>query len=186
MQEQLDDKQIAKLAKGWRRGDKDSFSKLYDHFIDNIFRFIYFKVNNNDAEDLTELTFIKAWERRKKYDPAKGAFSSWLYTIARNTVIDHYRVSKEVYELDYNTTDDSRRSDPKGLVEESLNADKLRKAINKLPENYRDILLLRFIEDMDYAEVAEYLGKSEGAVRITQFRAIKELRKVLDKMGFKL
>ncbi len=181
---ELTDEDIVKYAKGWSRGDKESFSKLYDFYVDNIYRFIYFKVHSEDAEDLTELVFIKAWEKRKKYNSKKGAFSSWIYTIARNTVIDHYRVRKETSELHENIQDDKKRSDPQRLAEESLSAEKLRSAIAKLPPNYRDVLLLRFIEDMDYSEISKTLGKTEGAVRITQFRALKELRKVIENMGF--
>jgi RNA polymerase sigma-70 factor (ECF subfamily) len=183
---ELTDDQVSRLARGWIKGDKDSFSKLYDYFIDSIYKFIYFKVKDEDAEDLTELVFIKAWENRKKYKSKYGSFSSWLYTIARNTVIDHYRVTKEVYELNDYIPDDSEIADPQRITEDKLTSERLREAINKLPENYRDILLLRFIEDMEYNEIAEVLDKSEGAIRITQFRAIKSLREVLEKMGFSM
>lgn len=181
---ELTDQEISGLARGWVSGDKESFSKLYDYFVDRIYKFVYFKVKDQDAEDITELVFIKAWENRKKYKSKYGSFSSWLYTIARNTVIDHYRVTKEVYELNDQMPDDSKSSNPKHVVEDTLTSQQLRKAISKLPEGYRDILLLRFIEDMEYAEIAEVLGKSEGAIRITQFRAIKSLRDVLKQMGF--
>lgn len=178
--------EIQKLAKGWAKGDKEAFSALYDHYIDSIFKFIYFKVKNEHAEDLTELVFIKAWENRSKYKSKLGTFSSWLYTIARNTVIDHYRVFKEFSELHDYLPDESESSNPKLIAQEKINAEKLREAINKLPEAYRDILLLRFIEDMEYEEIANMLGKSEGSIRITQFRAIKELRIILEKMGFNM
>jgi RNA polymerase sigma-70 factor (ECF subfamily) len=79
--------------------------------------------------------------------------------------------------------DDDSRS-PSKLVEEKIVSSQVREAMNKLPENYRDILLLRFIEDFSYTEIAKVLGKSEGSIRILQFRAIKELKKVLQKMGF--
>lgn len=183
---ELTDDQISKLARGWSKGDKESFSKLYDYFIDNIYRFVYFKVKSGEAEDITELVFIKAWENRKKYNSKKGAFASWLYTIARNTIIDHYRVQKEVSELHDYIPDESKNADPRALTEDVLTSEKLRLAINKLPANYRDILLLRFIEDMEYSEIADALGKSEGSIRITQFRAIKQLRQVLEKMGLNM
>lgn len=176
--------ELIDLSKRWRLGDKEAFSVIYDAYVDKIYKFIYFKVDSADAEDITELTFIKAWEKRKKYDPKKSSFSSWLYTIARNTVIDHYRVSKPVAELDPTLSDDKRISNPKDRTEQSLNADFLREAVSELPKNYRDIILLRFIDDLSYSEIAKILDKSEGSIRIMQFRAIRQLRDILKKSGF--
>lgn len=175
--------ELKDLAVQWRLGDKDAFAKIYDAYIDKLYKFIYFKVDAFEAEDLTELTFMKAWEKRKKYDPAKSSFSSWLYTIARNTVIDHYRVSKPTEELDVRLPDEKKISNPKFQTEESLNASLLRKAVNSLPKNYRDIVLLRFIDDLSYEEIADIMGKSEGSIRIMQFRAIRQLRDIMKKEG---
>ncbi len=176
--------ELKDLAVQWRLGDKEAFSKIYDTYVDKLYKFIYFKVDSFEAEDLTELTFMKAWEKRKKYDPSKSSFSSWLYTIARNTVIDHYRVSKPTEELDITMADEKKISNPKFQVEESLNAAMLRESVNKLPKNYRDIVLLRFIDDLSYSEIADIMGKSEGSIRIMQFRAIRQLRDFMKKKGF--
>jgi RNA polymerase sigma-70 factor (ECF subfamily) len=175
--------ELKHLALEFVKGKVEAFSTLYDLYVENIYRFIYFKVNSAEAEDLTEIVFIKVWENRAKFDPSKSSISSWIYTIARNTVIDHYRVLKHTEELSDNFID-SESNNPQRLVEEKIVSLKVRSAINKLPENYRDILLLRFIEDFSYSEIAKILGKSEGSIRILQFRAIKELKKVLQKMGF--
>lgn len=181
---QLSESEIVDLALQWSRGDKDAFSKLYDFYVENLYRFVYFKVNSDEAEDITELVFLKAWEARKRYNPKKSSFSSWLYTIARNTIIDHYRVYKKTEQLDVTHQATDKYANPKLMAEESLTSDKLRAAIDKLPDNFRDILLLRFIDDMEYAEIADVIGKSEGSIRIMQFRAIKELRGMLEEMGF--
>jgi RNA polymerase sigma-70 factor (ECF subfamily) len=177
------EEELLDLAKAFVQGDAEAFSVLYDFYVENIYRFIYFKVNSSDAEDLTEIVFIKVWENRKKFDASKSSISSWIYTIARNTVIDHYRVLKNVEELHDNIEDDTINS-PKKVVEDKLVSDKVRSAIYKLNPNYRDLLLLRYIEDMSYAEIAVILGKSEGSIRIMQFRAMKELKNILQKMGF--
>lgn len=177
------EEELRLLALEFVKGKVEAFSTLYDLYVENIYRFIYFKVNSADAEDLTEIVFIKVWENRNKFDYTKSSISSWIYTIARNTVIDHYRVLKPTEELNDNYID-SESNNPKKLVEEKIVSFKVRSAINKLPENYRDILLLRFIEDFSYTEIAKILDKSEGSIRILQFRAIKELKKVLQKMGF--
>jgi len=184
MSKKLSKERVAELARGWVKGDKESFSIIYDTLVDNIYKFIYFKVHSRDAEDLTELVFIKAWENRKKYDHTKSSFTSWLYTIARNTVIDHYRVSKQVDQLDTAIEDDKKRSNPKKLTEEVLNATTMRKAVEKLPKNYRDVVLLRFIQDMSYSEIAQTLDKTEGAIRIMQFRALRQLKQILKDDGF--
>lgn len=177
------DEELLKLASGLVSGDPESFSSLYDFYVENIYRFIYFKVNSADAEDLTEIVFIKVWENRKKFDGSKSSISSWIYTIARNTVIDHYRVFKNVEALN-ETFEDDGSNNPKVIAEDNLISHKLRSAIHKLSPNYRDLVLLRFIEDMSYAEIAGVLGKSEGSIRIMQFRAMKELKNILQKMGF--
>ncbi len=178
------DEEIVKYAVNFVNGYPEAFSALYDHFADNIYRYVYYKVKSSESEDLTEIIFIKAWENRKKYDPAKSSFSSWLYTIARNTVIDHYRVYKSVDELSIDLTDHDDAKNPKLNTESILNAEKIREAISKISESYQEILLLRFIEDLEYAEIAKIIGKSEGSIRVMQFRAMKELKQVLQKMGF--
>jgi RNA polymerase sigma-70 factor (ECF subfamily) len=177
------DEELYELSKKLVHGDAEAFSGLYDHFSENIYRFIYFKVNSAEVEDLTEIVFIKVWENRKKFNPEKSSFSSWIYTIARNTVIDHYRVNKTTEELPINLKDDEKRN-PKMIAEEKFVSTQVRSAIEKLPENYRDLVLLRFIQDFSYSEIAEIMGKSEGSIRIMQFRAIKELKKYLQKLGF--
>jgi RNA polymerase sigma-70 factor (ECF subfamily) len=178
------EEELAKFAVAFREGDPDAFSALYDHFADNIYRYVYYKVKSSESEDLTEIIFIKAWENRKKYDPSKSSFSSWIYTIARNTIIDHYRVFKNIDELSIDLTDHDEAKNPKLNAESVLNAEKVREAISKLTDSYKEILLLRFIEDLEYSEIAKVMGKSEGSIRIMQFRAMKELKQVLQKMGF--
>lgn len=178
------DSELVHLSELFVNGDTEAFSALYDHYVENIYRYIFFKVNSADSEDLTEIVFIKVWENRKKFDPAKSSFSSWIYTIARNTVIDHYRVVKPVEELHDNLHEDAGTNHPKYIVEENLVSTKIREAINQLAPNYRDLVLLRFIDDLSYSEIAKVLDKKEGAVRIMQFRAMRELKKILQKMGF--
>lgn len=171
------------LGVSLQKGSEEAFSELYDHFVENIYRFIFFKVNSDDAEDLTEIVFIKVWEHKEKFDCKKSAIGSWIYTIARNTVIDHYRVFKQSEEL-HDGIEDEEVLNPKLFAEESLRFERLNEGIHKLSENYKDVVLLRFIEDMEYSEIAKVLEKSEGSIRIMQFRALKELKKILQEMNF--
>lgn len=172
------------LCRKWLKGDNDSFGKLYDMYIDNLYRFIYFKVSNEEeAEDIVELTFLKAFQAKSKLNLKKSSFGTWLYTIARNTIIDFYRTKKDVEELSEFEVGQTE-SDVIEMTENSLTSAILKRAINTLNENYRDIVIFRFIEDMSYKEIADVLGKKEGAVRVNQYRAIKELKKVIEAMGF--
>jgi len=175
--------ELISLAKRFVKGDKEAFSKIYDIYADKLYRFVYFKVKAEDIEDLVELCFLKAWDKRKSYNPKKSSLNSWLYTIARNSVIDYYRVSKVVDELDVNIRDDKKIANPKVVTEENLTAGIIREAIYELPENYRDLVWLRFIDDLSYAELAGVLSKSESTIRVMQFRAMKKLKVILERRG---
>jgi len=180
----MEKKELIDLAIQFKKGDKEAFSQLYDLFADRLYKFIYFKVNLEDVEDITELTFLKAWTKKHTYNPKKSSISSWLYTIARNTVIDHYRTQKLVEELDIREADPKKVADPKQITEDGLNSSFLKTAINDLSKDYRDLVILRFIDDLSYKEIASILGKTEGSIRIMQFRAVRKLKAILEKKGF--
>jgi len=176
-------KELIDLAKRFVKGDKDAFSDIYDIYADKLYRFVYFKVKADDIEDIVELCFLKAWDKRKSYNPKKSSLNSWLYTIARNSVIDYYRVAKQVEELNVNIKDEKKVSNPKKTTEDILNANLVRKAIEELPENYKDLVVLRFIDDLSYAELSEALAKTEATIRVMQFRAMKKLKAILKREG---
>lgn len=169
--------QLVDLAK---RGDAEAFGKIYDELVKPIYRYIYYRVDAQIAEDLTEETFLKAWQNLSKYKAGKHPFSAWIFKIAHNLVCDYYRKHEPSYEVDENQADDKVHASPSHQLNIKLNEVKLRKAINKLPENYQQVILLKYINEEENAVIAEVIGKSEGAVRTLQFRALEKLRTLLE------
>ncbi|HLD30754.1 MAG TPA: RNA polymerase sigma factor [Patescibacteria group bacterium] len=176
--------------------DPDAFGELYNIYVDQIFRFIYFKVSRKEeAEDLTAEVFLKTWqyineEKAKKIDNLKA----FLYQTARNSVIDFYRKKNptenlfieqknENDEMEENWSRNEIVDSKKNPLEEmQLNSDVegVKKALQKLKEEYREAILLKFVEEMSISEIANILGKKKGAVRVLLHRAIQSLRTVLE------
>ena len=179
--------EIEDLVLASQAGDHDAFSKIYDVFIDKIYRYVYFRVNADDAEDLVETVFLKVWENLKKYKKKeKTYFSSWIFRIAHNLVVDHYRSYKNIDSLELNIQipDENRQHNPIKNAQNTFDQDTLRRAIANLKKNYQQILIHKFINELSNKEIADILNKSEGSLRILQFRALKALKKELKQMGF--
>jgi RNA polymerase sigma-70 factor, ECF subfamily len=167
-------------------GDTEAFAKLYDIFIQPVYRYIFFKVDKNEALDLTESVFLKVWEHLKSYNKLKGAFSSWVFKIAHNAVVDHYRLKREHVDLDdVVLPDESKEADPRFLAENRLNQALLRVALSKLKKKYQDVLLLRYVNGLEHREIARIMRRSEGSLRILKFRALQSLKKVMEDMNIK-
>jgi RNA polymerase sigma-70 factor (ECF subfamily) len=178
------DKQIEKLVDRWLKGDNAAFGELYDYYIDNLYRFVYFKVKDNkDVEDLVEISFLKVFENKDKFNKRKSSFGTWLYNIARNTVIDFYRTKKEVEEIPETHTENDGE-DIKDKVDGVLNSEILKKALEEVSEDHRELIIFRFIEELSYSEVSKILKKKEGTVRVMQYRALNDLKAVLERMGY--
>ena len=178
----MDKKQLNLEVLKWIEGDLSSFSVLYDYYVDKIFRFIYFKVPGDHAEDLTEDVFVKVMEKKHSFDPLKSSFSTWIYTIARNTVIDFFRTNKQTNELSEYVEDTNPNVKPDVLASKKIETQNLRKALKTLPKDKQDLVILRFIDELSYQEMSQILGKSEGSIRITMMRALRDLRTVLEKL----
>ena len=162
------------------RGDRDAFAKLYDLYFDRVYRHIYYKVGNHaEAEDLTSRVWENALRAIGRYKQMGRPFIVWLLSIANNQVIDHYRSQK-----DRTSIDDPGLwlSDGLDLEEEAIrdyNNGELRDAILQLREDHRKVIVLRFIDGLDYSDIAAIMQKKEGAVRVIQHRALLALRKFL-------
>jgi len=170
-----------KLIRSAVGGDSSAFGSLYDRYQPAIYRFIVVKVGSREeAEDITHHVFLSAWQKVRTYKHRGHPFSSWLYQIARNMVIDHYRSKKDDVSLD--------KLDPESSIIPAvaqsdlsikLQLEKVHVAIKELKPDYQDVIILRFIEDLPLKETAAILKKSEGAVKLAQHRAIRELKKKL-------
>ncbi|MEK7086139.1 MAG: sigma-70 family RNA polymerase sigma factor [Patescibacteria group bacterium] len=176
---------IEKLVVLSKRGNQDAFAKLYDIFVDPIYRYVYYRVNAGDAEDIVETVFLKVWENIRQYKQQKRSFSAWIFRIAHNLIVDHYRSAKDriFEELHPQIPDQSRQHNPIKSAQTILDNEVLKKALNNMKHQYREVIIYKFINELSNKEISEILGKSEGSLRILQFRALKALKKVLEEMG---
>lgn len=166
-------------------GVADAFGLIYDKFANQIYRYIYYRVPKEEAEDITGMVFLKAWEKIHQYVPGKSPFSAWLFRIAHNLIVDNYRFKKDVDfdELNADIPEHRREHNPIKMAELNFSSDKLRIAISKLKKAYKQVVILKFINELSNPEVAQVMSKSEGSVRILQFRALKALKKELEDLG---
>ncbi len=163
------------------KGEASAFGLLYDKYQPQIYRFIYLKVSHREeAEDLCHQVFLKSWQNIVEYKFQGFPFSSWLYKIARNQVIDYYRIQKNNISIeDENIPELKTESLIANIIDNNLDIKKVKKAIKELKPEQQDVLILRFIEDFSIKETSLALKKSEIAVKLLQHRAIKNLRKIL-------
>lgn len=165
-----------------QQGDNHSFGKLYDYHFDAIFRFIYYRTNHQQtAEDLTEEVFLKAYRSLATLKGGTGTLRGWLYSIARNTIIDHYRKAKETINLDALEELPSYEDSVVDRLEASDDTVALLETLKKLSSEQQTILKLRFFENLSITEIATTLNKSEGNIRIIQHRGLQQLKKLLTK-----
>jgi len=168
---------IDRLVEETQRGNTKAFGELYDLYFPQIHKYIYYKVAHEHVDDLVGTVFIKTWTKIKKYRRTSFPFSSWLFRIAHNTIVDHYRTHKQYYELEEKISDES--VDPKALAEKRLNSERVHRALRKIGEQYQEVILLKFMNELDNHEIAHMLQTSENNVRTMQFRALKKLKAVL-------
>ncbi|MBU1684227.1 RNA polymerase sigma factor [Patescibacteria group bacterium] len=171
------------------KNDTESFIAVYDLYVDHIFRFIYFKLNSNkeEAEDLTSAVFLKSWN----YIQQNGltdvkTLRALIYKIARTSIVDYYRKNAQIYinnsiddkniklEIpDYNQSIDKQvaTSYDFGIVETKLLA---------LKDEYKEVIILRFINELSIKEIAQITEKSQGNIRTLIHRALKALRELME------
>ena len=167
----------AAIIKKCQSGDPRQFGILYDRYIRKIYDFIYFKTHHKEtAEDLTSKTFMKALSNLGRFNADIGTFQAWLYRIARNTVIDHYRTAK----IDKNIEDVWDLSGNEDLardVDTRASLKKVEQYLKKLAPEQRDIIIMRVWQGMSHFEIAEALGKTEASVKMKFSRAMIRLRR---------
>ena len=150
---------------------------LYAQYSSKVMGYIHARIRSRaDAEDICSDVFEKVQRKLPDFDPSKASVSTWIFTITRNTVIDHYRRTKPSEELDENLSDDSEL-DADILNSETLS--ELADALRALPEEMRDIIVLRYYDGKPLTEIADLMGLSYGAVKLRHQAALAELRKSL-------
>lgn len=171
-----------KIVSAAVKGNSQAFGLLYDRYQPMIYRFVAVKVSRReDAEDLTHQVFLSAWQNIAGYRDLGHPFSSWLYRIARNQVIDHYR-SRKMTEISLEASDFENLVAPiagKLDLSQKFAIETILKAMKSLKSDYQDVLAMRFVEDLSVRETAKAMERSEGAVKVLQHRALQELQKSL-------
>jgi RNA polymerase sigma-70 factor, ECF subfamily len=163
-------------------GDAEAYGQLYDHYVSGVFRFIYYRVSSQQlAEDLTSETFVRALRAIQRFNWQGKDFGAWLTTIARNLVADHFKSSRARLELVTETIPEGRATvaSPEEEVLALISNEMLFEAVNSLPNEQRDCVLMRFIQGLSIAQTAAALGRSEGAIKQLQLRAVRSLAKTV-------
>ena len=168
------------LVRSCQQGRTESFGELYDRYVKKIYDFIYYKTMNREvAEDITSAVFTKALQSIRTYqETATGTFAAWLYRIARNAVIDHYRSIRPNDDIS-DHFDLARHERLEEKTAASLELETVHSYLKTLPPLQRDIILMRVWQELPYKTIAEIVGKSEDNCKVIYSRAIKELRVAL-------
>lgn len=164
------------------------FITYYNDYKHKVYSFVLYRVGGDSAlaEDITSATFLKAYEKFERYDDTY-AFSTWIFTIARNTVTDHYRAHKgenididEVQEI----IEDERvdEADWQLAIDRELKLPEIYAALEKLPDNQKEVVILKYLEDHTTKEIAEIIDQSEGYVRLALSRGLKRLQPLLQNL----
>lgn len=170
-----------KLVLGAISGDSSAFGALYDHYQPAIFRFVALKVGRReDAEDITHQVFLRAWQRISKYEGRGYPFSSWLYRIARNQIVDFYRAHREHTDLDEVEPVLIAEDGTAEALDFKADVERVRAMLLELRADYQDVIILRFIEERSVEETATALNRSVGATKVLQHRALRHLKALLD------
>ncbi|MBI5729113.1 MAG: RNA polymerase sigma factor [Candidatus Magasanikbacteria bacterium] len=164
--------------------DPEAFAALYDLYVKRIYRFVYFKVSSHEeAEDITSEVFLKAWHYLQEKKEVKS-FSGLLYRVARNCIIDLYR--SKAAKPETVVTDFSEKvpeiGDGGGWyadISGKMETQKIIEVLRKLKQEYREVITLRYIDELEINEIAEIVDRSTMAVRVTLHRAVKKLRELM-------
>jgi RNA polymerase sigma-70 factor, ECF subfamily len=176
----IDDAAIERLVTEARSGDSWAFGMIFDHYHESIYRFIASRVQRpSDAEDLTQLVFVKALEALPRYESRGIPFGGWLFRLARNTVIDHVRTRHDHVDLDAAAGHAGTEATPDEVTVARQEMDDVAVALAALTDEQREAITLRFFAGLSAREAAVVMGKQEGTVRGLQFRAIAALRREL-------
>jgi len=164
------------------RGDREAFGRLYEQHAVRVFRHAFFLTGEPGlAEDITAQTFLKALEAIPRYENRGVPFVAWLLRISGNLVINHRKAAKNGYhaQLPETLQDDHCDSLPEESCEAKADGEVVWREVRKLPYEQRQVIVMRFLDDLPYPDVATVLGKTVGAVRVIQFRALANLRQMM-------
>ena len=178
--------EVWRLVQRAQEGDVEAFGKIYDRYLDTVFRYVYFRVGSRTlAEDLTQEAFLRALRRINSFTWQGRDLGAWLVTIARNLVADHFKSGR--YRLEMSTSEvlDADREErgpegsPEAAVVSKLTNQTLLEAVKRLGSEQQECIVLRFLQGFSVAETARAMGKNEGAIKALQYRAVRALARLL-------
>ena len=163
-----------------RAGDPQAFAQLYDAYVERVSRYVYFRIADEcDMEDLVSQVFLKAWESLERYTPGRSPFIAWLYTIARNLVIDHYRTKKHTVPLEEALALHSDLGMPDDMAQMRFDLEAMRDGLQALSADQQQALILKYIAGLPNDNIAKVMNKQEGTVRGLQMRGLQTLAKYM-------
>jgi RNA polymerase sigma-70 factor (ECF subfamily) len=173
-----------KLIRRAQQRDQVALTQLYEANFDKIYRYIVIKTGDRtEAEDMTQQVFLNAIQSLSSYKFKGMPFSSWLYRIAHNQIVDHYRKKSRRIMVPLDETIPDTAYDPKKTAEQRIEIEEVAAAAKGLTKAQQEVISLRFGGDLSIAECAKTMGKSEGAIKAMQHSAILALRKALGQGG---
>ena len=172
----LTQSELVSLIEQAAGGSFEAFGDLYTAYLDRIYRYVFYHINDRmTAEDITEEVFLKAWKAIGTCKGKENTFLSWLYRIAHNHLINTLNSMKK-----FTPIEKIELVDPKQSVNAEIENQELLEVIKSLPENQKQVVILKFIEGLDNREIGTIIGKKEGAIRVAQMRALATLRQKLE------
>jgi RNA polymerase sigma-70 factor (ECF subfamily) len=172
------------LIRRAKQRDQVALTQLYEENFDRIYRYIVFKIGDRtEAEDMTQQVFLNAIQSISSYNWKGMPFSSWLYRIAHNQIVDHLRKKSKRITVPLDDSMPVQADDPRHTAEQKIEIEEIVVAAKGLTASQREVISLRFGGELSIAEVAKAMGKSEGAIKALQHSAIAALRKALGEGG---
>ncbi len=174
--------EVTRLVDRAKNGDAQAFGLLYDRFQPEILRYLTHRTHSADtAEDLTQQVFLKAWQAIPRFEQRGVPFKAWLYRMAHNQMVDHFRTHKFTLELgDIELPDDA---DQESALLAGEMSEALQRALARLSDDHRQVLTLRFLMEKSAREIGEVMGRKEVTIRGLQMRALQALRREIESMG---
>ncbi len=168
------------------KGDREAYGLVYDLLFDDLFRYISWNVaSTQDAQDLTAEVFLRALRALDRFEAARSTARAWLFTIARNIVIDYHRRRARRPEQPLDSgSEPAAEQHLESTMESQAASDAVSAAMRKLNEEQRQVVTLKFFSGMSNAEVAAVMGKKEGAINAMQYRALNRMGKILERQGW--
>lgn len=160
-------------------GDADAFGDLYETYMLEIYRYFYYRLGDiRDAEDMTETVFLRVWESLPEFDVQRASLRTWLYRVSHNLLVDRYRRPEEIESL-AEVPLEAPGPDPEKSLIQAQDMERLLSALRSLKPEHQQVVLLRFVNRLSHSEAGEIMGRSEGALRVLQYRALKAMRREL-------